>query len=160
MSVGRLLTLGLGTPFSDVGFLVTLGLGTAGTPPTPPVPAATDQPSNWQADYWKRKSKKERDEDERRQRIELGILPPDLQIDAEAAVIDAATAQANHAAGRIDAPDAIFQQMEARKQYEEAYKQAYKDAYIAEVVAELWKEDMRIAKKARRRKLAIALLLH
>ena len=37
MSVGRLLTLGLGTPFSDAGFLVTLGLNTSGvTPPSEP----------------------------------------------------------------------------------------------------------------------------
>lgn len=35
MSAGRLLTVGLGTPFSSKGFLVTLGLGTAGTPPAP-----------------------------------------------------------------------------------------------------------------------------
>lgn len=33
MSVGRVLTLGLGTPFSSAGFLVTLGLGASGTPP-------------------------------------------------------------------------------------------------------------------------------
>ena len=33
MSAGRILTLGLGTPFSAVKYLPTLGLGTAGTPP-------------------------------------------------------------------------------------------------------------------------------
>ena len=32
MSAGRILTLGLGTPFSAVKYLVTLGLGTAGVP--------------------------------------------------------------------------------------------------------------------------------
>ena len=33
MSVGRILTLGLGTPFSSVKYLVTLGLGTTAIPP-------------------------------------------------------------------------------------------------------------------------------
>lgn len=41
MSAGRLLTVGLGTPFSAVKYLVTLGLGTAGTPPVPPVVITT-----------------------------------------------------------------------------------------------------------------------
>jgi hypothetical protein len=31
MSAGRLLTVGLGTPFSAVKYLVTLGLGTSGS---------------------------------------------------------------------------------------------------------------------------------
>lgn len=118
------------------------------------------QASNWQSDNWGRKSKKEQDEDERRQRIELGILPPDLRVDADTAVIDAESAKANLASGRISTTDAIYQQMEARRRYEEAYKIAYKESYIAEVVAEHWKEEMRVAKKSRNRKLAIALLLH
>ena len=37
MSAGRILTLGLGTPFSDAGFLVTLGYGTAGVVVQPQV---------------------------------------------------------------------------------------------------------------------------
>lgn len=37
MSAGRLLTIGLGTPFSAVKYLVTLGLGTSSTPPGPDV---------------------------------------------------------------------------------------------------------------------------
>lgn len=40
MSVGRILTQGLGSPFSGVRYLVTLGLGTAGTPPVPPAPVS------------------------------------------------------------------------------------------------------------------------
>jgi hypothetical protein len=35
VSVGRILTQGLGTPFGGVQFLVTLGFGTSGTPPLP-----------------------------------------------------------------------------------------------------------------------------
>lgn len=37
MSAGRILTVGLGTPFSAVKYLVTLGYGTAGIPPIPVV---------------------------------------------------------------------------------------------------------------------------
>mgnify|MGYP001618137064 FL=1 len=47
MSAGRLLTIGLGTPFSAVKYLVTLGLGTAGTPPTPPVVSSVESGHGW-----------------------------------------------------------------------------------------------------------------
>jgi len=118
----------------------------------------SDQPSNWQADYWKHhRSKKDIDEDELRQRIELGILPPAQREDALSAVVEADQAARQLAAGSIDGPSALLAGMEAREAYENAYRAAYKEAYIAEVVAEHWREDM---KRIARRRKAIALLLH
>ena len=116
-----------------------------------------DQPSNWQADYWKRKSKKERDEDELAERIRLGILPPEQREEAIAAVVEADQASRQLASGEIDAQSALLAGMEAREAYENAYRAVYKEAYIASVVADLWREDM---KRITRRRKAIALLLH
>lgn len=156
MSIGTVLTLGIGNfTGGGVRFIPTLGYGTTGTPPIPPAPA--EQPSNWQADYWKRKSKKEREEEEREERIRLGILPPEQKAEAIAAVIEADQASRQMTAGEIAPADALLAAMEARAAYENAYRQVYKEAYIAEVVAELWREDM---KRITRRRKAIALLLH
>lgn len=157
MSAGRLLTLGLGTPFSAVKYLVTLGLGTSGTPPVPVVVVADDQPSNWQANYWKHKSKADRENEEMLDRIRLGILPPEAREEADAAVRQTLQAATLQAAGRIEPAEQLRVAMEAREAYENAYRQAYGEAYIAEVVAEQWREDMK--RQARRRK-AILLLLH
>ena len=118
---------------------------------------AVDQPSNWQADYWKRRSKKERDEDELEERIRLGILPPEARAKALEAVVDADQAARQLAAGEIDAPSALLAGLEAREAYESAFRAVYKEAYIAAVVAERWKDDM---KRIARRRKAIALLLH
>lgn len=43
MTIGAILTLGLGTPFSDAKHLVTLGYGT-GAQPAPPTPTPTPTP--------------------------------------------------------------------------------------------------------------------
>jgi hypothetical protein len=62
MSAGRLLTVGLGTPFSAVKYLVTLGLGTAGTPPVPPdnLPmGGAGYPVDWQTKRRKRTLKEQ-----------------------------------------------------------------------------------------------------
>lgn len=117
--------------------------------------AVVDQPSNWQVDYWKHRTKKQRKDEEDRQRIELGILPPEFEVIAQQAVSDAVAASTELAAGRVDAANAIGVAVQARQEYDMAYKQAYKGAYIAEVVAELWKEDIRRAQRRR----AVALLL-
>lgn len=154
MSVGAILTLGLGS-FGSVNLLPTLGYLSGSA-----APARTDQPSNWQADYWKHpksRTRKEREEDEREERILLGILPPELRIEADQAIRDADEAQRELAAGRVEASNALGVAMQARETYENAYKQAYREAYIAAVVAEHWKEDMR--RITWRRKAAI-LLLH
>lgn len=116
-----------------------------------------DQPSNWQTDYWKHRTKKQRRNEEDRQRIELGILPPELEAVAEQAVSEAVAASTELAAGRVDAALAIGVAVQARQEYDRAYKQAYKGAYIAEVVAELWKQDV---KRAQRRRAVALLLLH
>lgn len=116
-----------------------------------------DHASNWQADYWKHKSKKEKKRDDDDERIRLGILPPEQREEADAAVLAAASAGADVALSRIDPAAGLLEKMEARERYEKAYRDAYRDAYIESVVAEHWKEDLRIA--TRRRK-AILLLLH
>ena len=116
-----------------------------------------EQASNWQANYWKRKSKADLENLEMLERIRLGILPPLVREETLAAVVEADAASREHAAGRIADSEAILRAMEAREAYESAYKTVYKEAYIAEVVAELWKEDM---KRIARRRKAIALLLH
>jgi len=113
--------------------------------------------SNWQATYWKNKSKADRENEEMLERIRLGILPPEVREETLAAVVEADSASRELAAGRIENGEAVLRAMEARKAYEDAYKAVYKEAYIAEVVAELWKEDM---KRIMRRRKAIALLLH
>lgn len=115
-----------------------------------------EQASNWQANYWHNKSKADRENEAMLERIKLGILPPPLQIEAEAAIKDAHVAAIEVAAGRATPEAAIFQQMAARDAYERAYKQAYQEAYIAEAVAERWREDMK--RVTRRRKAAMLLL--
>ena len=125
-------------------------------------PSDQPQASNWQAHYWERdpfshRSKKQREEDRKAERIRLGILPPELREVADEAVRDATAAAVEVAAGRADEATAIFQQLAAREAYENAYKDAYANAYIAEVVAEHWREDMK--RQTRRRKAAL-LLLH
>ena len=158
MSAGRILTLGLGTPFSAKGFLPTLGLGTAGTPPTPPAPTApVEQASNWQANYWRHKSKADRENEEMLERIRLGILPAPLQAEALQAVREADEASRALAAKEVTPENAIAVAMQSRAAYDDVYLRAYKDAYIAEAVAERWKEDM---KRITRRRKAIALLLN
>ena len=123
----------------------------------PVVVVTPDSPSNWQADYWKSRSKKEREEDELEERIRLGILPPQEREEALSAVLEADHASRQLAAGQIAAGEALLAAMEAREAYENAYRAAYQEAYIASVVAEHWKEDM---KRITRRRKAIALLLH
>ena len=129
--------------------------GSVDTPPTPDL--TPEQASNWQANYWKRKSKADIENLEMLERIKLGILPPEVREETIAAVVEADSASRERAAGRIDDGEAVLRAMEARAAYENAYKQAYKEAYIAEVVADLWREDM---KRITRRRKAIALLLH
>ena len=116
-----------------------------------------EQASNWQADYWKRGSKDERDDQTLRERIELGILPAELGEDAADAIRMVSAAKSAFDKGRIDAGEQVRLALEAREAYEQVYKQAYKDAYVAEVVAELWREDM---KRITRRRKAAVLLLH
>ena len=104
--------------------------------------------------YWPDyKTRRRTKEDVRRERIERGILPPELEIVAQQAVVQAvaASAQVSKAPG-----PSLLKAMEARESYENAYRQAYKTAYVAEVVAEHWKEDLRRASNRR----AILLLLH
>ena len=122
-----------------------------------PAVVVSDQPSNWQADYWKRKSKKQHEEDELEERIRLGILPPEARKQALEAVVEADQASRQLASGEINAQTAILAGMEAREAYENTYRAVYKEAYIASVVAGLWREDM---KRIQRRRKAIALLLH
>lgn len=120
-------------------------------------PLTVEQASNWQATYWKNKSKADRENEEMLERIKLGILPPLEREETLAAVIEADSASRDLAAGVTDEQTALLTAMEARETYERIYREAYKEAYIAEVVAELWKEDM---KRITRRRKAIALLLH
>lgn len=122
-----------------------------------PAVLTEEQASNWQATYWKRKSKADRENEEMLERIRLGILPPEVREETLAAVVDADNASRELAAGRLEDGEALLRAMEARSVYENAYKTIYKEAYIAEVVAELWKEDM---KRIMRRRKKIALLLH
>lgn len=121
------------------------------------VESVVDQPSNWQADYWKRKSKKEQDEDTLEERIRLGILPPTLREDADEALRTVVAAKDALDRGRIDDSEQLQIAMQARHEYEQAYKAAFEEAYIAEIVAEHWREDM---KRMTRRRKAIMLLLH
>lgn len=116
-----------------------------------------EQASNWQADYWKRGSKDERDKQTLRERIELGILPTQLQADAVDALRTVFAAQTALEQGRIEADEQVRIALEARSAYEQAYREAYREAYIAEAVAELWRQDL---KRITRRRKAAALLLH
>lgn len=116
-----------------------------------------DQPSNWQADYWKHRTKKQRKEEDDRQRIELGILPPIEKEEAIQAVNEAVQASTELMAGRIEAQNAVAVALQARMEYDDIYRRVYKDAYVAEIVAQLWEEDIR---KTKRKKAAILLLLH
>lgn len=109
--------------------------------------------SNWQADYWKRGSKKERDAQTLRERIALGILPPEAA-DAVRTVFAAKTAMDR---GRIDEVEQVRLSLEAREAFESAFRQAYKDSYISEVVSDLWRREM---KRITRRRKAAVLLLH
>lgn len=125
--------------------------------PVPPAPPNEDQPSNWQANYWRNKSKADRENEAMLERIRLGILPPLAREEALDAVVAADHASRELAAGRIDAAAGLLAAMEAREAYENVYRAAHKEAYIAEVVAENFRQDM---KRITRRRKAIALLLH
>lgn len=116
-----------------------------------------DQASNWQADYWRHRTKAQRKKDDDEERIRLGILPPEERIEADAAIRDVVDASVDLAMGRMDAPEALLVKMEARQRYEDIYRQAYEEAYIADIVSELWMADM---KRAMRRRKAVLLLLH
>lgn len=116
-----------------------------------------EQASNWQADYWKRGSKDERDEQTLRERIELGILPADLGEDAADAIRMVSAARTAFDQGRIDAGEQVRIALEAREAYEAVYREAYREAYVAEVVADLWRKNL---ERITRRRKAAALLLH
>lgn len=121
------------------------------------VPLTEEQASNWQATYWKHKSKADRENEEMLERIKLGILPPLEREETLAAVVQADMASRELAAGVTDEQTALLAAMEARETYERIYREAYKEAYVAQAVADLWKEDM---KRIQRRRKALALLLH
>ena len=116
-----------------------------------------EQASNWQATYWKRKSKADIENMEMLERIRLGILPPQERVEADEAVTAATNAANLREAHRIDDAEHLRLAMEARAAYENAYRTAYGEAYIAEVVAEQWRGDM---KRMTRRKKAALLLLN
>ena len=116
-----------------------------------------EQASNWQATYWKRKSKADIENMEMLERIKLGILPPLERVEADEAVVAAANAANLREAGRIEDSEHLRLALEARTAYENAYRTAYGEAYIAEVVAEQWRGDM---KRMTRRKKAALLLLN
>lgn len=125
--------------------------------PPPPI-VVTDQPSNWQADYWKYRTKKQRKEDEDEERIRLGILPPREREIADEAVQTAITASQRIVAAKGKEVGAyLLDTLEARQAYDAAYKRSYKEAYVAEVVAENWKADL---KRAQRNRAVALLLLH
>ena len=146
---------------ANLAFQVTLfafqGRGQYAFEGSPDEALTTDQASNWQANYWKRKSKADLENLEMLERIRLGILPPEVREETLSAVIEADSASRERSAGRIDDGEALLRAMQAREAYDAAYRAVYKEAYIAEVVADLWREDM---KRITRRRKAIALLLH
>lgn len=116
-----------------------------------------EQASNWQATYWKHKTKEDRELEAMLARIRLGILPPLIQAEADAAIEQAQEAAVAASVGAISPERQLYEAMEARRRYEDAYASVYKEAYIAAHVAERWREDMR--KRTNRRK-ALLLLLH
>ena len=146
MSVGAILTHGLGS-FGDANLLVTLGFG-SGAPVVPPVVVApvTESP----VAYWRHRPSKRLTEEElleliRQQRIELGILPPDLPGQAIAEPEDIAEEVAAAVNNQV-------QMMEHPIDYKSIYRAAYLEAEIA--IAEY-----RDLNRKRKRKRAVALML-
>lgn len=125
------------------------GGGFYGSTPIPVQPI--EQASNWQAHYWlntKRRTKQD-DDDERRA---LGILPPELESEAEAVVTGAV-----NAATIDDSGARMFVAMEARQEYEDIYRKAYAAAYVETIIHDRWMAD--VARVKRRRAIEF-LLLH
>lgn len=148
MSASPILTLGIGA-FTDGGvqYIPTLGFGTGAVPP----PADEFSASNWR--LWIKRRKRERED------LEEGVLPEELQAQAEAAIAEAQAAAHEQAMARVESErrEALLRAMEAREAFEQAYRDAYGEAYMASIVAELWARDMR---RLERRRAAAILLLH
>jgi hypothetical protein len=117
----------------------------------PPLTPAVTPPSGG---YWP-ETRRRTPEDIRRDRIEFGVLPPDLKAQADQAVAQAVQAEQIPVTNPEAALRAQILKMEALAAFEAAYKQAFKDAYIEAAVADLWREQIRLVKYRR----AIALLL-
>lgn len=85
MSVGRLLTLGLGTPFSDVGFIVTLGLVSGSVIPPTPDPVSTATPGRV---LFSGLTGRTHDDEEKRRRNKQSVDSVDVSLDAPHETID------------------------------------------------------------------------
>lgn len=113
------------------------------------VPPTPDQASNWQANYWKHRSKKQRREDENEQRRALGILP---QLEELAAAAVDASIQVQRGDN-----SALLSAMEAREEAERLLREAMHEEYRAEFLAEVWDNEI---KRIRRNRAVALLLLH
>lgn len=109
-----------------------------------------EQASNWQAHYWHNKRRTKQDDDDERRA--LGILPPELEAEAEAVVMEAV-----NAATIDDSGARMFVAMEARQEYEDIYRKAYTKAYVETIIHDRWMAD--VARVKRRRAIEF-LLLH
>ena len=113
------------------------------------------QASNWQGSKFPGSRKLTREE-EKRERIRLGILPPEQEAIADSAVVRAVDATTARAIGSIPDGVAVMRAMEALEAFREAYREEYREAYLEEVVMRLWAEETR----KRRNLVAAFLLLH
>lgn len=129
---------------------------TASGPALAPITVVEEQASNWQANYWKHKTKKQRELEIREERIRLGILPPELARQAKKAIAQALQASVEATAGSPDPGRNVLAAMEAREKYDDAYRKVYKDAYVGQII-EFWKRDI---KREQHRRTLVTLLLH
>ena len=149
MSVGRVLTLGLGGSFSEVGFLVTLGYATSGAPPAP---VDTFQASNWRV-----RKKRDRHFSADNWREWLKEEEPEIV----EAVKTAAVAEVKLASKPKDPKPDLLRAERAKEAYLEMYRDAYEQAFIeiqAEELERQWAEDVARYKKEIKRR-AVMLLL-
>lgn len=110
---------------------------------------SSPQASNWQANYWKHRSKQQRKEDEDAQRRALGILPELEELAAVAVEASVQVQKGDHSA--------LLAAMEAREEAERLLRETLLDEYRAEFMTQLWDNEI---KRIRRNRAISLLLLH
>jgi hypothetical protein len=154
-NVGGNVTGSVGSVTGAVGSVT----GNVGGPPTVQV-EPEEQASNWQAHYHYPRNRRLTKEEERRQRIALGIIEEEFEA-ADEAVKAAAIAEEAISRG-IDQDRDISLSLEAQRKAKEDYLSSYREAFREEYrkqILELWAEEVTRRRTEIKRRTALLLLL-
>lgn len=132
--------------------------GATPTLPTPPTPVP-EQASNWQG-LKHPQSRKPTKEEERRQRIALGIIEDEIEAadDAVRAGVAAQEAVAIGLQNDLDIAESLEMQRMAEAAYVELYRESYRQEYRAEILKQ-YREEVATYRFEMKRRAALLLLL-